>query len=215
MIIVNFKNYLYDKKSLRLAQLIEKYLPKAIVAASAIDIGYLSYYTKLQIYAQHVDMPEGKRATGFLLPETIKSHGGIGTLLNHSEHRLPFDVIKKTISRVHTAGLKVVLCCETLKEAEKFKELKPFAIAFEDSKLVGSGKSITNYRADDVEKFGKMFAKEKIIPLCGAGVGSAADVLKARELGCKGVLISSAIAAASEKHAEKLLKEISITEKFK
>ena len=47
-----------------------------------------------------------------------------------------------------------------------------------------------------------------IIPLCGAGVHSAKDVVAARKLGCKGVLIASAIAAVPLKQAEKTLREI-------
>lgn len=208
MIIINFKNYLYDKKSLALAEMIQKYLPKAAVAVSAVDIGYLSYYTKLQIYAQHVDFVEGKRATGFVLPEAVKAQDAVGTLLNHSEHRLEFNDLKKTVERAKKIGLKIILCAESLREAEEFKDLKPYAIAFEDPELVGSGKSITTYRSDDVEKFAENFSRSAIVPLCGAGINSAADVKKAFELGCMGVLIASAIANVPLKKAELLVKEI-------
>ena len=48
MIVINFKNYVYGQKSLKLAKKIEKILPSAILTVSAVDIGYLVYLTKLK-----------------------------------------------------------------------------------------------------------------------------------------------------------------------
>ena len=93
------------------------------------------------------------------------------------------------------------------------KKLAPYAIAFEDPKLVGSGKSITQYRSSDVKKFAELFKNSKIIPLCGAGINSADDAKEAYALGCKGVLIASAIANVNK--PEKLLKEIAEIERWK
>jgi len=205
MIIINFKNCVAGKKALTLAKLIEKHLPHAIVAVPSVDIEEIHLKTKLRVFAQHVDAIKG-RATGFLLPETTKSVGASGTLLNHSEHPLPFKILKQTIQRTHKAGLRVVLCAPSIKEAKKFIPLKPWAIAYEDPKLIGSGKSITEFRTEEVKKFAQLFKKTKIIPLCGAGINKVEDVKAAKKLGCKGVLIASAIATASPKKAEDFLK---------
>jgi triosephosphate isomerase len=43
-----------------------------------------------------------------------------------------------------------------------------------------------------------MFDGSKVDPLCGAGVNSREDVEKAGELGCKGVLVSSAVMKAED-----------------
>ena len=86
------------------------------------------------------------------------------------------------------------------------KKLKPYAIAFEDPKLVGSGKSITSYNAKNVLKFSKLLKSTKIIPLCGAGISSLDDIKESKKLGCKGVLISSSIAKVNK--PDKLLKDI-------
>ena len=48
--------------------------------------------------------------------------------------------------------------------------------------------------------------KTKILPLCGAGISTAEDVKEAYNLGCKGVLISSAI--AKSKNPIQLLKQL-------
>lgn len=208
MIIINFKNYTSGDKTLKLAKLIEKYLPQAIVAVPAVDIQEVHEKTKLHVFAQHIDA-EGGRATGFLLPETTRAVGAFGTLLNHSEHPLPYKILKQAVPRAHKAGLRVVLCAPSIKEAKKLSALKPEAIAYEDKKLIGSGKSITEYRTEEVKKFAKLFEGTNITPLCGAGISSAGDVAAAKNLGCHGVLIASAIAKAHPRTAEKLLKEIS------
>ena len=213
MIVINFKNYLYSKDAMELAKKIEKFLPSAIAAVSAVDIGYLSYYTKLKIFAQHVDFVDGKMATGFLWPEAVRAQDGTGSLLNHSEHRLSETEIRKTLKRCNEAGLKVILCANSVGETRKFKKLKPFAIAYEAPVLVGSGKSITKYRRDEVTKFVKEMRGSGILVLCGAGISNAEDVKTAYELGCDGVLIASAI--ANSKKPEKILMEIAKNEKQK
>ncbi len=209
MIIINFKNYVAGKKSLALAKLIEKHFSRAIIAVPAVDIKELHEKTKLRIFAQHLDAIDG-RATGFLLPETARAVGASGTLLNHSEHPLPFRILKTAVSRTHKAGLKIVICAPSIKEAKKLASLKPEAIAFEDPKLIGSGKSITEYRADEVKKFAQLFRHSKIVPLCGAGINKIEDVKAAHDLGCHGVLIASAIAAAPPKKTKDFLRELGL-----
>jgi triosephosphate isomerase len=207
MIIINFKNYVAGKKALALAKLIEKHLPHAIIAVPSVDIQEIHQRTKLHVFAQHIDAIGG-RATGFLLPETTRAVGAFGTLLNHSEHQLPLKILKQAVPRAHRAGLRVVLCAKSIKEAQTLAELKPEAIAFEDPKLIGSGKSVTEYRADEVKKFARIFQHSPIAPLCGAGINKVQDVKAAINLGCHGVLIASAIAATSPKKAEDFLKEL-------
>ena len=211
MIIINFKNYVHGKKSLDLAKLIEKYLPQAIVAVPSVDISTIASHTKLKIFAQHVDISSSpQKSTGFVTLDALKSDGAQGTLLNHSEHQISLSEINMTVGDLREAGLKSVVCAPTLGVVKELLKLanKPDVIAFEDVELIATGKSITEYRTNDVEKFVSLLLKTKIIPLCGAGISSADDVKKAFELGCKGVLISSAIVNAPLKKAEKLLREL-------
>lgn len=194
MIIINFKNYKHGRESLALAKKIQRFLPKAIVSVSSTDIFLVSKNTKLSVFAQHVDFLDSDRATGFLTAEAVKSAGAKGTLVNHSEHPLKSEEVKRIVQMANEKNLKVILCVPTIKQAKKFLHLKPWAMAFEDKKLVGTKKSITKYRKRKVKKFAKILGKTEIISLCGAGIHSAKDVKAAKEFGCKGVLIASAIA---------------------
>jgi len=207
MPIINTKNYKYGNELLTLAHKIQKYTPKAIICVPATEIAAISKHTKLKVYAQHVGFSEqSKRGTGYVTPEAVKHSGAKGTLLNHSEHKLSFSNLKRTVNDCKKIGLHTIVCVPNLSEARKIKALKPYAIAYEDPKLVASGKSIANYKAEEILKFVKLLENSEIIPLCGAGISDENDVKAALMLGCEGVLIASAI--ANSKNPEALLKRL-------
>jgi triosephosphate isomerase len=206
MIVINFKNYVYGSKALDLAKKIKKHLPKSIVAVSSADVREIEYYTKLQVFSQHVDSNESAKTTGFVNVETLKQAKAKGSLLNHSEHRISKEEIKKTIQRANKIGFKIILCVKNLSEAKEYKKFKPYAIAFEDPKLISTGKSITKYDPKSVVDFVKILKNTKIIPLCGAGINSKEDIVEAKKFGCKGVLIASAI--VNSKNPDKILKSL-------
>ena len=209
MLVINFKNYKTGNRGLRLAKAIEQYLPKAIICSSTLDIELITQKTKLQVFSQHVDPQEGEKTTGYNTLKAIKESGAKGTLINHSEHPLSILNIHKILIMSKKLNLKPIVCTQTLgnmKRILKIRKVKPYAIAFEDSKLISTGKSITKYNNKTIINFIKIMKKTKIIPLCGAGITTAKDVKEAYDLGCKGVLIASAIANA--KNPSLLLKQL-------
>ncbi len=206
MIVINFKNYVYGENAVVLAQLIEQYIPKAIVAVPTADIFEVSAESRLKVYSQHIDTVPTKKGTGFITAKDVREAGAVGTLLNHSEHKLSYDVIVKAMKSCKKEKLKVIICTASIPAAERLKRLKPYAMAFEDPLLIASKKSITAYRSSEVKKFVSVLQKTKIIPLCGAGVHSREDIRAAYMLGCKGVLIASAIVAAIK--PQEILQEI-------
>ena len=157
MLVINFKTYKLGDKALELSRLIEKKHPKAIVCASSIDLETLHQKTSLEIFAQHVDLIKGRRGTGYVTPESIKTSGASGTLLNHFEHQIPLWHIKKAVKRCKVLGLKTIVCVKNLKEAKKVLKIKPYAIAFEAPSLIESGKSITDHKREEVLEFVKLF----------------------------------------------------------
>src|SRR3989338_7831383 len=159
MIVINFKNYVWGPSALDLVKKIEIYYNKAIVAVPSLDIPLIVKNTSLAVWAQHVDHAEAGRGTGFIIPEQLISLGVQGSLLNHSEHRVPLATIRKTVQR-----------------------------------------------AKEVQKFATMLEGSSTIPLCGAGITTGEDVAEAFVLGCRGVLLSSAV--AHNQNPEKFLKEV-------
>jgi triosephosphate isomerase len=207
IIVINFKTYRQGKEALKIAKLIKKISKKIIIAVEASDIYEIVRATKLKVYAQHIDYFKPGRSTGFIIPEAIKKDGATGTLLNHSEHKLKFDILKKTISRCEQVRLKTIVCVTSINEAKKVLKLKPDMVAFEVPELIASGKAVSRYLPESVRKFSNLFKKNKeILPLCGAGISSAKDVGYALALGCKGVLMARAV--FTSRNPKKLLKEM-------
>ena len=193
MIIVNFKNVKEGKEVLGFAREMDG-LGVVVVVPSA-NIKEVSEGTGLEGFSQHVDGFNDEE--GFLGVKATKGAGASGTLLNHNDHPISLDEIKKAVKECHGEGLKVVVCVKDLEMVGELKELEVFAIAYEIPELIGTKDPITNY-PDKVESFVKMFDGSKVDPLCGAGVNSLEDVEKAGELGCKGVLVSSAVMKAED-----------------
>tara|TARA_Y100000310_G_scaffold327843_1_gene394815 strand:- start:5078 stop:5689 length:612 start_codon:yes stop_codon:yes gene_type:complete len=193
MIIINFKTYKQGSEVLALAKKIAKVNKKAILCVQPTSISIVSRSIKNPIYAQHVDFQKPGRNTGFIIPETVKAVGAKGTLLNHSEHPLSFKTIKETIQHCNKIKLKTIVFSPSIAHTKKIMKLKPYAIAYEDPKLVASGNSITKYKIKNVEAFAKLLKTSKIISICGAGISSKEDIKEAKKLGCQGVALSSAI----------------------
>ncbi len=198
-VYVNLKNYKAGKEVIKIVKVIAKYSDVVCVSPTDIyeSVGAVKGMT--DIYSQHVDFQDSKRATGFVLADAIKEDGAKGSLVNHSEHRLERREIKKTLKRCKEKGLKVVLCVANVKEAKKYLKLRPDAIAFEVPELISSGKSISMYRADSLKEFSEVVdrfnkrKREKVLKLCGAGISCREDVDAAMSLGCDGVLLASAV----------------------
>lgn len=210
-LLINFKTYkeATGKNALKLAKICDEISRKKkvemILCVQTADIALVSKNVSVPVFAQHVDYFEQDRHTGFVLPEDIKQEGALGTLLNHSEHRIPLNTIKKTAERCKKTGLKTVICTASIAEAKKILKLKPYYIMFEDPALVSTGKSITKIEPRSVKKFAELaknYNKKhnaSIISLCGAGISNNEDVKLALQLGCDGVGISSAIVKAKNK----------------
>ena len=181
----------------------------AIVAVPTIDIELISKKTKLTVIAQHADPQESNKTTGFTTLKSIKSAGAKGTLINHSEHPQSISNIYKINIMSKKLNLKTIVCTPSLRNMKSIlnnRKVKPYAITFEDPKLISTGSSITKHNPEAILQFVKTMKKTKIIPLCGAGISTAEDVKQAYKLGCKGVLIASAI--ANSKNPISFLKEL-------
>src|SRR4030042_7101825 len=101
MIWVNFKTYQEGTGQrvldlTKICQKVEKESSVTIIpVVQAADI-YRLAQSGFKVWAQHVDDIEYGANTGQVLPETILAAGAVGTLLNHSENKLPVEIIGET-----------------------------------------------------------------------------------------------------------------------
>jgi triosephosphate isomerase len=212
IIVTNFKTYLEStgNNAVNLAKIHNDVAHKAkteiIIAVQPTDIHAISSKVTIPVFAQHVDAIVPDKNTGYILPEAVKQAGAVGTLLNHAEHRVPFDKLIVTLKRCHELGLKVIVCTDSLHEVEKLKTMPPYAIAFEDPILIGTGQSITKSKQETVKQFAALLKGTTIIPLCGAGISTKEDVEEALKLGTRGILAASGIVKAKDQ--EKVLMDL-------
>lgn len=193
--VVNLKTYKQGKQAVKLAKQIEKVDKNIIVGVQASDIYEIARATKLRVYAQHVDWQEPGRHTGFIVPEAAKRDRAKGSFLNHSEHKLSFRILKKTIKRCKKVGLKTLVFAASLKEAKKIKRMKPDYLVIEPPGLVGGKKSVSKSRPELIKGIAR---KLKCKFLVGAGIHSKEDVKLAMKLGASGIAVSSAITKAKQ-----------------
>ncbi|MBI5065726.1 triosephosphate isomerase [Candidatus Woesearchaeota archaeon] len=203
LVIINFKTYkeATGNNAVKLAKSFSKFR-NVIVCAQASDIANTS--NLLTTFAQHIDPVDVGMNTGSITAFAIKSAGARGTLLNHSEYRLSFEELKSCLSLAKKYKLRTVICAKDSEEVKRFAKLKPDFIAIEPKELIGGKISVTMASPWLITK--SLKAAGRIPLLCGAGVHSKEDLLTAKKLGAKGVLIASAI--IKNKNPAKKLKEL-------
>jgi triosephosphate isomerase len=201
VIIVNFKTYKQGKEVIKLAKAIQEVDDDVIVGVEPSDIKEVVDATGLRVYSQHVDHYEPGRYTGYIIPEAVQVDGAEGTFLNHSEHKLDFKTLKKTIERCKQIDLKTAVFAASLKEAKKIQKLNPDYLIIEPPELVAGDVSVSKAKPELIEKISKKLGQEFIV---GAGIKTGKDVEKALELGASGIAVSSAITKA--KNPKKVLR---------
>ena len=173
IIVINLKTYKQGQQAINLARKIEKVDKNIIIGVQASDIYEIRKATNLIIYSQHVDYQKEGRATGFILPEAVKKDGASGSFLNHSEHKLSFSVLKKTIERCRQIGLKTLVFASSIKEAKKIEKLKPDFLVYEPPELVSGLLSVSEAKPEIIKKISKQL---KTSFLVGAGIHTKKDI---------------------------------------
>jgi triosephosphate isomerase len=172
----------------------------AAIAPAMPDLGRVAASVALPVLAQHVDAGGAGPHTGFVPPESIRAAGGRGSLVNHSEHPIPFSVAEEVTARLTALGLTAVVCAPTVPAARQLASLHPTYLAIEPPELIGGQRAVSTARPEVVS--GTVTAVRavdaSVAVLCGAGVHDRRDVRRALELGASGVLVASAVTRAAD-----------------
>ncbi len=211
ILLINLKTYKEgtSENALKLARVASRFSKRGtdvILAVQPVDISKVSKIIKT--FSQHIDPIEFGAHTGHILLESVMKVGAKGTLINHSERRLPILDVRKCIARAREAKLTTVCCASSPEMVRKIALLKPDFIAIEPPELIGTKTSVSQTKPEIVKKsvdIVRSISKKTRI-LCGAGIHSRKDVSKARELGASGVLVASAV--VKSRKPEKIIKEL-------
>ena len=206
-IVLNVKTYseATGNKALDLAMLMDKISKETgssmAISVQATDIYLCSKEVSIPVWAEHIDPIKPGSHTGWTLPEAIKDSGAVGTLINHSEHRLKIADIDFCITRAKELNLDHIVCSNNVGTSKALAAFSPNFIAVEPPELIGGDISVTTADpgivSESVNAVKNIDKNVKV--LCGAGVKNGKDVAKAIELGADGVLLASGIVKAKNK----------------
>lgn len=205
MIVVNFKTYKQGTgyKAIELARLCraisEETKVRVVVVPQLADLRNC-VETGIECWVQHVDAVDSGKNTGWVKVEDVEEIGAKGTLLNHSEHKLTDEVLKKTMDKIGDMAFEVCMCADSVEEAIKLAVLGPDYLAYEPPELIGSrDKSVATEKPEIIEQVVKVV---NVPVLIGAGVHSAEDVKVGLKLGAKGILVATDVMLADNPEEE-------------
>ncbi|MDG6940062.1 MAG: triose-phosphate isomerase [Nitrososphaerota archaeon] len=206
LLVINFKNYAeaQGEGSLRLAKAAEQARRETgvsiFVAPPAPSLFCVARSVDLPVLAQHVDAGAEEASTGHLPPSALKANGAVGSLVNHSERRLPTGSVEAAVGELGRLGMLAVVCARDPSDAALVGSFRPDAVAIEPPELIGGGRAVSKV-APGVVREG-VAAVKRVHPaarvLCGAGITSGEDAAVALELGAEGVLVASAVVRSAE-----------------
>ena len=205
-ILLNLKTYEQSMggKAIDFARVAERVYEKTgisiAIAPQALDIQTLVDASEIPVFSQHIDPVYYGKYTGHILPEAVADAGCYGTMLNHSEHQIPLEVIEASIKRAKEVDLFTIVC------AKKIALLGPDVIAIEPPELIGSGIPVSKAQPEIVS--GSVTAVNSVNPdinvLCGAGITSGEDASAALDLGAKGILVASGVVKSEDPYSSLL-----------
>ena len=202
-LIINFKNYeeVSADKAIKLAesarQVAEKLKIEIVVAPPQPVLALIAKNIQIPVICQHVDNEKMGPSTGFVVPEIAKSYGAVGSLINHSEHRMKMSSISSLVERMRKLGMASIVCAQEPHEVVEISTLQPDFIAIEPPELIGSGRAVSKENPAIITKSVQGAAGSRSSVICGAGITDKADVAKAMELGSQGILVASGIVKAN------------------
>ncbi len=205
VIIINFKAYKEGSgsRALEIAKAVldvrDRVDDYIAVAPNFLDLAEI-VRMGLDVYAQHVDPIDFGSHTGRITAEMIKEKGAKGSLINHSERRLKLADIDFLIQKFKSIGLTSIVCTNNVNTTKAVAVLSPDYVAVEPPELIGTGIPVSKAEPEVVENSVRAVKdlNPKVKVLCGAGITTHEDYVRALDLGAEGVLLASGIVKAKD-----------------
>lgn len=202
---IGLKGYSWGADALALAREADRAADELGVAIvfdpQTVDIATIAANTRhLHVWAQHLDPIPPGRGVGGVLAEALRDAGATGTLLSHSEKRMPLEDIARAIERAHECGLGTMVFADSPEEAAELARLGPDIVLAEPPSLIATGTAVGGAMASFVTRTLALVhaVDPSIIVMSGAGVSTAGDVATVMRLGLGGTGSSSGILRAPD-----------------
>ena len=167
VIILNYKTYVESAglKGRVLTRMTHEVMRekgvRMVVCPQTPDL-YLHRDSGIEVFAQHVDPIEPGSHTGHVLPLALVEAGVSGSLINHSEDRMPSNKISMCVALCRQHKLTSIVCAESIEKVKEVAVFKPDYIAIEPPELIGSGIPVSKADPDIVRNSVK--AVQETIP---------------------------------------------------
>jgi triosephosphate isomerase len=193
VIIVNFKRYLDEIGAERLAGICRR----------------ISQECKLEVVvaveAEHLEKCLQTGVECWTQKFEPMANGYKGSLINHSDFRLGWEVVKDQVVELGNRGKRVCVCAATVEEAVAFAKFGQEFVGYEPPSLIGSReKSVASEKPEDIARV--VTGVNGVGVLVGAGIHSKEDVKVGLKLGAVGVLVATDVVKVED--PEKELREL-------
>lgn len=176
---------------------------KIIPAVQPTDIYRVKKELGIEVWAQHMDPIEPGKNMGWLSPYALKEAGATGLVINHSEHKMDDDHVKKILDKAKEYGLKNIICGFSPEMIIKFDSWEPDYLSYEREDMIGTGISMITKETDNIKKLVSVLKRPLVI---GAGISTGEDIRQAIKLGAVGAILASGFVFA--KDPEQKLREL-------
>ncbi|WP_433632263.1 triose-phosphate isomerase [Halomicrococcus sp. NG-SE-24] len=207
--LVNFKTYpgTAGEDGLAFARTMEHVAEETgarfVVAPQTPDLRLVVERTSLPVVAQTIDADDPGRRTGGVLPETVAAAGADGAFVNHPESPDALADVEAKVERCRDLGLESVVCVNSIEQGRAALSFDPDCLLFEKPEDVATGRAISRTHPERVESFVAAVEAERpeTRVFLGGGIGEAADVAAAFDLGADAAGAASAAVQAADREA--------------
>lgn len=205
MIILSLKTYKEStgEAAIKLLSCVKKVSEetgvKIVPAVQPTDIYRVKKELGIEVWAQHMDSIEPGKNMGWLSPYALKEAGAAGVVINHSEHKMPEEMVKKTLEKAKEYGLANVIIGFNPEMIIKFDSWGPDYVSYEREDMIGTGVSMLTQEAENIKKLVAVLKNPLII---GAGISTGEDTKQAVALGAKGAILASGFVLAKDPEAK-------------
>lgn len=209
--IFNPKSFLYGEDLLELAKVADQEAQKypdisVFVTCPYADLAAVAQATDhIIVSAQHLDGIEPGRGMGKVLPESLQAAGARATFLNHAENPMTMAEIVQAIQRADDLDIIIIVCADSMKEAQALATLHPDIILCEPTELIGTGQTSDASYIESTNEAIKAI-DENILVMQAAGISTAADVSRTIEMGADGTGCTSGVTKAD--NPKEMLKDM-------
>ena len=212
MILINFKIYkeTWGEEAIKLANIIkevaDKHKVRIVIAASALDAVRIREKTGTEVWLQNIDEYSEGKVTGWISPYQAMDLGIKGSLLNHSEHKIPKGKVLKIVKN-RPKEFEIMVCAHSVGQIEWIVKANPDWILYEPPELIASKeKSVATEKPEVIGHVAEKCGNVSLI--VGAGIKDREDVEVSLKMGAKGVGLASAFVLGSE--PKKILEELAV-----